>query len=245
MRKLAAVLMVVGLSVLPALGLSSCGESEGKEGGTLTVSFASYPDALDPQFSYTLEGWSAMYDTYIPLLTYAHAEGEAGSEIVPGLAESLPKITDGGRTYTLKLRKGLKYSDGTPVKASDFKASVERMFELNSSGSPYYTVIVGAEGSEPPPVGTCGREIWIRTPPLLSSATSSSPSSSKSPTARPRPSTVSDDRSEDSNCSGCCNVPLRCCHANSHVSSLPTRTPSATPTRSAPPSPSMSARRRM
>ena len=86
-----------------------------------------------------------MYDTYIPLLTYAHADGEAGSEIVPGLAESLPKITDGGKTYTLKLRKGLKYSDGTPVKASDFKASVERMFELNSSGSPYYTVIVGAE----------------------------------------------------------------------------------------------------
>ena len=145
MRKLAAVLMVVGLSALPALGLASCGDSEGREGGTLTVSFASYPDALDPQFSYTLEGWSAMYDTYIPLLTYAHAEGEAGSEIVPGLAESLPKITDGGRTYTLKLRKGLKYSDGTPVRASDFKAAVERMFELNSSGSPYYTVIAGAE----------------------------------------------------------------------------------------------------
>ena len=86
-----------------------------------------------------------MYDTYIPLLTYAHDEGEAGSKVVPGLAESLPKVTDGGKTYTLKLRKGLKYSDGTPVKASDFKASVERMFKLNSSGSPYYTVIAGAE----------------------------------------------------------------------------------------------------
>jgi peptide/nickel transport system substrate-binding protein len=145
MRKLGAVLMVLGLSGVIALGLASCGKSEGKEGGALAISFASYPDALDPQFSYTVEGWSAMYDTYIPLLTYAHDEGEAGSEIVPGLAESLPKVTDGGRTYTLKLRKGLKYSDGSPVKASDFKASVERMFRLNSSGSPYYTVIVGAE----------------------------------------------------------------------------------------------------
>ena len=145
MRKLGAVLIVIGLTATVAVGLASCGKSEGKEGGTLTVSFASYPDALDPQFSYTLEGWSAMYDTYIPLLTYAHAQGEAGSQIVPGLAESLPKVTDGGKTYTLKLRKGLKYSDGTPVRASDFKASVERMFKLNSSGSPYYTVIVGAE----------------------------------------------------------------------------------------------------
>ena len=40
--------------------------------------------------------------------------------MIPGLAESLPKITNGGKTYTLILRKGLKYSDGTPVKASDF-----------------------------------------------------------------------------------------------------------------------------
>jgi peptide/nickel transport system substrate-binding protein len=145
MRKFSASLTVIGLSATIALGLASCGKSEGKEGGTLAVSFASYPDALDPQFSYTVEGWSAMYDTYIPLLTYAHDEGEAGNQIVPGLAESLPRVTDGGKTYTLKLRKGLEYSDGTAVKASDFKASVERMFKLNSSGSPYYTIIAGAE----------------------------------------------------------------------------------------------------
>ena len=73
-----------------------------------------------------------MYNTYLPLLTYAHANGEAGTEVVPALAESLPKISEDGKTYTLTLRKGLKYSDGTPVKASDFTASVERMFKLNS-----------------------------------------------------------------------------------------------------------------
>jgi peptide/nickel transport system substrate-binding protein len=145
MRKLGATVTIVGLSATLALGLASCGKSGGKEGGTLTVSFASYPDALDPQFSYTVEGWSAMYDTYIPLLTFAHGEGEAGSKVVPGLAESLPKVTDGGKTYTLILSKGLKYSDGTPVKASDFKSSVERMFNLNSSGTPYYAIIAGAE----------------------------------------------------------------------------------------------------
>jgi peptide/nickel transport system substrate-binding protein len=143
-RKLGAVLAVVGTAVV-AMSFSACGSSSGKEGGTLTVSFASYPESLDPQICYALEGWSALYDTYIPLLTYAHAEGEAGTEVVPGLAEGLPKISDGGKTYSLTLRKGLKYSDGTPVKASDFKSTIERVFKLDSGGSYYYTDIVGAE----------------------------------------------------------------------------------------------------
>ena len=86
-----------------------------------------------------------MYNTYIPLLTYAHADGEAGSKVIPGLAKALPKISDGGKTYTLFLRQGLKYSDGTPVMASDFTHAVERVFMLNSGGSPFYTDIVGAE----------------------------------------------------------------------------------------------------
>jgi peptide/nickel transport system substrate-binding protein len=123
----------------------ACGGSSGKEGGTLVGTYASFPDYLDPALSYTSEGWTAMYDTYIPLLTYAHASGEAGSEVIPGLARELPKITNGGKTYTLFLRKGLKYSNGKPVKASDFPYSIERMFKLNSSGSPFYTDIVGAE----------------------------------------------------------------------------------------------------
>jgi peptide/nickel transport system substrate-binding protein len=106
---------------------------------------ASFPDYMDPQLSYTFEGWTAMYDTYIPLLTYRHASGKAGSEVIPGLAKSLPKITDGGRTYTLFLRQGLKYSNGTSVRASDFRFAIERMFRVHSPGSIFYTDIVGAE----------------------------------------------------------------------------------------------------
>lgn len=144
MRKPHAALSLVALAVV-ALSLASCGGgSSGKEGGTLQGTFAS-PVELDPTIAYTAEGLTAMYDTYLPLLTYAHADGKAGTEVVPALAESLPRITDGGKTYTLTLRKGLKYSDGTPVKASDFPATVERVFKLNSPGSSFYTGIVGAE----------------------------------------------------------------------------------------------------
>ena len=125
------------------MGLAACGDS-GKEGGLLKGSHAGFPDYLDPQLSYSAEGWNAMYNTYIPLLTYAHASDEAGSEVIPGLAEALPRITNSGKTYTLRLRKGLRYSDGSPVKASDFKSSIERMFLVNSGGSPFYSDIVGA-----------------------------------------------------------------------------------------------------
>ncbi len=111
----------------------------------LNATYASFPDYMDPALSYTAEGWTAMADVYIPLLTYKHAEGEEGSEVIPGLAKELPKISNGGKTYTLFLRPGLKYSDGTSVKASDFTYAVERVFKVNSGGSPFYTGIVGAE----------------------------------------------------------------------------------------------------
>ena len=135
------------LALVAALALSACGSSggSGSEGGTLKATFGSFPDSLDPGLAYTGEGSTAVYDVYVPLLTYAHAAGSAGSKVIPGLAEAMPKISDGGRTYTLTLRKGLKYSDGTPVEASDFGASIERLFKLNSPGSPFYTDIVGAE----------------------------------------------------------------------------------------------------
>jgi peptide/nickel transport system substrate-binding protein len=146
LRKLGLVLLVLGLVATSALGLAACGGSSGgKEGGTLTGSYASFPDFLDPQLSYTQEGWTAMYDTYLPLLTYKRVNGVEGSQVVPGLAESMPKISNGGKTYTLTLRKGLKYSDGTPVKASDFASTVERLFKISSPGSFYYESIVGAE----------------------------------------------------------------------------------------------------
>ena len=146
MRKLGSVLLVLALVAASAVGLAACGSSSsGKEGGTLTGSYASFPDYLDPQLSYTSEGWTALWNSYTPLLSFAHASGKAGSKVIPGLATAMPKISNGGKTYTLFLRKGLKYSDGTPVKASDFPATVERLFKLNSGGVPFYTSIVGAE----------------------------------------------------------------------------------------------------
>jgi peptide/nickel transport system substrate-binding protein len=137
----------MALAAFVTVALASCGSSGSgdSEGGTLTGLYSSAPESLDPAVSWSQEGWTALYNTYIPLLTYAHANGVAGGKVIPGLAKSMPKISDGGRTYTLSLRKGLRYSNGAPVKASDFPYAVERMFKLNSGGSQFYTDIVGAE----------------------------------------------------------------------------------------------------
>jgi peptide/nickel transport system substrate-binding protein len=154
LKKLRAGIAVLAFAAVAALGLVSCGGGSdssssngggGKQGGTLNVTYASFPDYMDPQLSYTQEGWSAMGEIYIPLLTYTHAEGTEGAEVIPGLAKEMPKISNGGKTYTLFLRPGLKYSNGKPVKASDFPYTVERLFKVNSGGSPFYTSIVGAE----------------------------------------------------------------------------------------------------
>ncbi len=143
-KKLSALAIV---ATLAALGLGACGSSSPGETNrtTLRATYASFPDYLDPALSFTIEGWTAMWNVYVPLLTYAHAEGDAGTEVIPGLAKSLPRISADGRTYTLFLRPGLKYSDGTPVRASDFTRTLERLFRINSPGSPFYLDIVGAE----------------------------------------------------------------------------------------------------
>src|SRR5690349_9391255 len=120
-----ALVAVAGLSASVGLGLAGCGASGG-EAGTLRGTYTSFPDSLDPALSVTAEGWTAMQNTYLPLLTYAHADGAAGTRLIPALAKSLPRIDDGGRRYTLFLRPGLEYSDGTPVRASDFPFAVER-----------------------------------------------------------------------------------------------------------------------
>lgn len=134
-----------GVAVIAAVCLLlSAGGAGGAGPQLLRGSFGSFPDYMDPQLSYTAEGWTAMYDVYIPLLTYRHANGEAGSEVIPGLARSLPRISRDGRTYTLFLRKGLRYSNGRPVQASDFEYAVKRMFRLGSGGYPFYLGIVGA-----------------------------------------------------------------------------------------------------
>lgn len=136
-----AVIAAFAALCLPGLGTNASAATHARP---LAGAVQYFPDYLDPQLAWGSTGWTAMYDVYIPLLTYRHADGAAGNEVVPGLARSLPEISDGGRTYTLFLRHGLRYSNGRPVRASDFKLAIERIFRVNSGGKRFYADIVGA-----------------------------------------------------------------------------------------------------
>lgn len=134
--------------MLAPLGAVACGgeasDAAAVDGGEITISYGAQPDYLDPALSYSLEGWEALPNVYTGLLTYRRAEGKAGTELIPGLAEDLPEISGDGETYSLVLRDGLEYSDGTPVKASDFEHAIKRVLNLGSGGAPFYQVIDGA-----------------------------------------------------------------------------------------------------
>ncbi|MBA3584457.1 MAG: ABC transporter substrate-binding protein [Gemmatimonadetes bacterium] len=157
MRRTPKDLTCLLLACAAAIGLAACGDRksdraavgarDGDEqtGGTIRAAYTSFPDSLDPALSYTAEGWQTLWTVYTPLLTYKHAEGVAGTELVPGLAGALPAISKDGRTYTLELRDGLRYSDGRAVKASDFEHAVKRVLNLRSGGSAFYLGIHGAE----------------------------------------------------------------------------------------------------
>src|SRR5215211_7160069 len=126
-------------------GGSSGGGGEAQKGGSITISQTSQPDYMDPALTYTVNGIEPLWLVYTPLITYAHEEGAPGSKLIPGLAEDLPEISQDGKTYKLKLRDGLKYSDGTPVKASDFEHAIKRVLNLESGGTAFYLVIDGAQ----------------------------------------------------------------------------------------------------
>jgi peptide/nickel transport system substrate-binding protein len=124
---------------------SSTSSSATKSGGTLNVVFGTAPDSLDPGMMYTTQGLEADQTVYIPLLAYAHVSGVAGGKLIPGLAQALPTITDGGKTYTMTLRPNLKFSNGTPLKASDWTWEVERTLKIPWGGSSFITNnVVGA-----------------------------------------------------------------------------------------------------
>jgi peptide/nickel transport system substrate-binding protein len=113
--------------------------SNGSGGGKITVVQGTAPDYLDPQEGYTTQAAEAMWIAYTPLYTYAHKAGQAGGQIIPGIAQDFPQISDGGKKYTMTIRQGLKFSDGKPVKASDFAYTVERVLKVKWGGASFVT----------------------------------------------------------------------------------------------------------
>jgi peptide/nickel transport system substrate-binding protein len=121
-------------------------------GGTLTVAHIGGALAtLDPDIAYIAPISIILSSVYDTLVTWNRAPGVSGTQLVPDLAASLPAPADGGRTYTFILRPGIRYSNGTFVRASDFRRGIERALVLSHEGpinndaiDLYFSTILGA-----------------------------------------------------------------------------------------------------
>jgi YVTN family beta-propeller protein len=113
-------------------------------GGTLTEVGESLP-ALDPAQAYDPIAISVLGTVYDGLVALRKSGGAQGFTLVPDLAVTLPRPADGGRTYTFTLRRGIRYSSGAPVQASDFRRGIWRELNPFGSYSPYYEGILGGQ----------------------------------------------------------------------------------------------------
>jgi peptide/nickel transport system substrate-binding protein len=173
-KKALAAVAVVGAVALTA---SACGGSKGagsasgdsagkssfnaavtstvnpstKKGGTLNFWANQDVDSLDTTRAYYAFAWDLQRLYARTLLAYPSQPGTAGLQLTPDLAAAMPTVSADGKTYTFKLRTGLKFDDGTPVTSKDVKYGIERDFAQDVlPGGPVYLQTILDEGQKYP-----------------------------------------------------------------------------------------------
>ncbi|WP_127360585.1 ABC transporter substrate-binding protein [Actinacidiphila soli] len=112
-----------------------------KKGGTLNLWTTSDADSWDPGRAYYASVWNMERFYARTLLAYDAKAGADGLKLVPDLASAQPQISSDGKTYTFKLRSGLKFEDGSPITSKDIKYGIERPFAQDVvNGGPTYLV---------------------------------------------------------------------------------------------------------
>jgi peptide/nickel transport system substrate-binding protein len=97
-----------------------------KKGGTLKFANSGDWDSLDPGETYYQYSWNFARLYGRPLMMAKSAPGKEGAQMVPDLAEAPGQASDNAKTWTYKIRKGVKFDDGTEVTSADVKYAVLR-----------------------------------------------------------------------------------------------------------------------
>ena len=122
--------------------VSAQAEATSHRGGTLRLVESERPSSLDPlDQSSTWLQWLTMDS----LTAYQRTGGFSSGQLVPDLAVWMPTPTDGGTTYTFQLRRGIRYSNGAPVRPEDFRRALERDLTLgpNALTGDYFANVIG------------------------------------------------------------------------------------------------------
>ena len=153
MKRLGVVTSSIAMSLLglaavsPGTASAASGNTYQSQhaGGTLHLVANSAGGTLDPQVNYLEQFWQLYQATYDGLVAFQKVGPTATSiDIVPDLATSMPKVTNGDKTYTFTLRQGIKFSNGKTVTVNDVLATFQRLFKvLSPNAGLWYSDIVG------------------------------------------------------------------------------------------------------
>ncbi|MBQ0709928.1 MULTISPECIES: ABC transporter substrate-binding protein [unclassified Ochrobactrum] len=133
-----------GISAL-ALGLAisfGAQAAEIKQGGSMIVTYKDDVSTLDPAIGYDWQNWSMIKSLFDGLIDYEPGTTNLRKEIAEDYT-----ISDDGKTFTFKLRKGVKFHNGRELTADDVKYSIERVVnpKTQSPGAGFFGSIVGFE----------------------------------------------------------------------------------------------------
>jgi peptide/nickel transport system substrate-binding protein len=115
-----------------------------KKGGTLTFANSGDWDTLDPGETYYAYSWNFARLYGRSLMMFKSAPGKEGNQLVPDLAEAPGVASDGAKTWTYKLRQGVKFDDGTEVTSADVKYAVLRSTDKQTfpNGPAYWDALL-------------------------------------------------------------------------------------------------------
>jgi peptide/nickel transport system substrate-binding protein len=124
------------------------GPGRGVKGGTLLVFSQSDVEALDPGMAYAAFDFALLRGMVRELYSFdSRIEGERSLQPVPDLADGPYQLSPDGRTYTFRIRRGVRYAPPADreVQARDFIYAVERQLDpAHPSPNPYSRLIRGA-----------------------------------------------------------------------------------------------------
>ncbi|MFD1790185.1 ABC transporter substrate-binding protein [Ochrobactrum teleogrylli] len=133
-----------GISAL-ALGLAisfGAQAADIKQGGSMIVTYKDDVSTLDPAIGYDWQNWSMIKSLFDGLMDYEPGTTNLRKEIAEDYT-----ISEDGKTFTFKLRKGVKFHNGRELTADDVKYSIERVVnpKTQSPGAGFFGSIVGFE----------------------------------------------------------------------------------------------------
>lgn len=124
-------------------------KKNGENADVMKINLASEPDHLDPALNTTVDGACLAANSFVGLYTN---DKDDPSKVVPALADGDPEISEDGLTYTIHMKKDLKWSDGSTLNANDIIYSWNRAADPNTASdySYLFAVIEGyGDGSDP------------------------------------------------------------------------------------------------